>query len=83
MNFENLTPEQIEKANACKSPDELIGLAKAEGVELTDEQIEQISGGGVWNKPQNCPACGGGTIYHYGTEFHCKDCGHVWTEGGW
>ena len=45
MNYEDLTPEQQEKAKACKSIDELIELAKTEGVELSDEQVEAISGG--------------------------------------
>ena len=47
MNFEDLTPEQQEKARACKSPEELIELAKAEGVELSDGELDAISGG-VW-----------------------------------
>ena len=45
MNFEDLTPEQQEKALACKTPDELVELAKSEGVELSDEQLDNISGG--------------------------------------
>ena len=45
MNFENLTPEQREKARACKTADELIELAKSEGAELTDDQLEAVSGG--------------------------------------
>ena len=45
MDFEDLTPEQQEKAKACKSADELVELAKAEGFELTDEELEAISGG--------------------------------------
>ncbi len=36
----NFTKEQIEKAMACKSVDELLTLAKSEGVELTREQAE-------------------------------------------
>lgn len=32
MDFSSITPEQIEKAKACKSVDELVALAKAEGV---------------------------------------------------
>ena len=36
MNYEDLTPEQQEKAKAGKSIDELIELAKTEGVELSD-----------------------------------------------
>ncbi|MBR0404434.1 MAG: hypothetical protein IJI68_04430 [Eggerthellaceae bacterium] len=47
MNFEDLTPEQIEKAKACKTAEELVQLAEAEGVKLSNEQLEAISGGGV------------------------------------
>ena len=52
MNYEDLTPEQLDKARACKSAEELVELAKEEGVELTDEQIGMISGGGgdAWNE---------------------------------
>ena len=53
MNFEELTPEQIEKAKACKTTEELVALAKAEGVELTDDQLAAASGGGEWYE------CGG------------------------
>lgn len=45
MDFENLTPEQKEKAIACTSPGELVALAQDEGIELTDEQLDAISGG--------------------------------------
>ena len=47
MNFEDLTQEQLEKAKACKSVDELMDLARQEGGELTDEQLESVAGG-VW-----------------------------------
>ena len=52
MNYKDLTPEQLDKARACKSAEELVELAKEEGVELTDEQVEFISGGGgdAWNE---------------------------------
>jgi len=43
--FEGLSDEQIAKAKACKSSEELLALAKAEGVELNNEQLEAISGG--------------------------------------
>ena len=42
-----LTEEQIAKARKCKNSDELLALAAAEEVELTDEQLRTISGGGV------------------------------------
>ena len=45
MDFSDLTADQRAKAKACKSSDELIALAKEEGVELTDDELEAISGG--------------------------------------
>ena len=49
MNFEYLDAELQEKAKACKTPEELLKLAADEGYELSDEQIESISGGlGDW-----------------------------------
>ena len=54
MDFENLTEEQRQKARACKTPEEILALAKQEGVELSDEQLEGISGG--WGGGEdNCP----------------------------
>ena len=49
MNFEDLTTEQKEKAIACKTPEEMLELAKEEGIELFDDQIEAISGGSDWD----------------------------------
>ena len=43
--FDELTPEQMEKARACKSADDLIELAKSEGIELNDDQLDAIAGG--------------------------------------
>lgn len=43
--FSDLTPEQMEKARACKNASELVELAKSEGVELTDDQLDAIAGG--------------------------------------
>ena len=42
----NLTEEQIAKVKQCKSSDELLKLAREEGVLLSDEQLEAVSGGG-------------------------------------
>ena len=47
--FNELTPEQMEKARACKNPDDLVELAKSEGIELTDEQLDAIAGGTWYN----------------------------------
>ena len=47
MNFEDLkNPELQEKLKACNNPEELIELAKEEGFQLNDEQLEAMSGGG-------------------------------------
>ena len=45
MNYENLSPEQQEKAKACKGPEELAMLAEEEGFELSDEMLEGVAGG--------------------------------------
>lgn len=45
MEFEDLTPEQQQKARACKTPEELLDLAKAEGYELSEGELEAIAGG--------------------------------------
>jgi predicted ribosomally synthesized peptide with nif11-like leader len=38
--MKNLTPEMIDKAKAAKSAEELLGIAKANGVELTAEEAK-------------------------------------------
>ena len=40
INKNELTKEQIAKAMACKTVEELMALAKAEGIELTKEEAE-------------------------------------------
>ena len=46
MNFDDLSAETKAKLLECKSPEDVLELAKSEGIDLTDEQIEEISGGG-------------------------------------
>ena len=58
MNFEDLAPELLEKAKACTSADELLELAKSEGVELTEEQLEAVNGGGIWDWDCVTDICG-------------------------
>ena len=43
--FKGLSEEQIAKVRECKNSEELLALAKAEGVELTDEQLAAVNGG--------------------------------------
>ena len=43
--LKGLTEEQIAKAKACGDVRDLIQLAKDEGIELNEEQLNAISGG--------------------------------------
>ena len=45
MKFEDLSPELREKAQACNTAEELLALAKEEGYELSEDELEGISGG--------------------------------------
>lgn len=54
MEFNDLSPELQEKAKACETPEEFIALAKEEGIELSEDQLESLSGGADWKK-LNCP----------------------------
>ena len=49
MKFEDLTPEQQERAKACKTPEEVFALAREMGYELTAEEMDEISGGIQWH----------------------------------
>lgn len=55
------TPELIEKAKQAKSPEELTALAKENGVELTEEDLNGVSGGVMINEREF-------TAVIYGTE---------------
>ena len=83
--FKGLTEEQIAKAKACKNQDELLAMAKEEGIELTDEQIEEVSGGGCFSSFK-CPICGSKDyrklpIYQVSgcSTYKCNQCGHEWS----
>lgn len=41
------------KVAACETPEDIQTLAKAEGVELSDEQLDSISGGS-WTNTSEC-----------------------------
>lgn len=58
MKNNGLTDEQKAKARACNTPEEMLALAKEEGYELSDDQLEGISGG--WGTKEfetgDCPS---------------------------
>lgn len=81
--LKGLTDEQIQKAKCCKNDDELLALAKKEGIELTEEQLECVSGGGCGYVVDHCPACNSENIClapnRTGSDvgktlYYCRDC---------
>ncbi len=58
MNLNDLSPELKAKARECKNADELVKLAEAEGMEISDEELEGISGGFEWGCSDYEPNCG-------------------------
>ena len=55
--LKGLSEEQIAKVKACKSQEEMLALAKEEGIELTDEQLEAVSGGSCGDTVLVCSKC--------------------------
>jgi hypothetical protein len=89
--LKGLSDEQVAKVKACKNHEELLALAKAEGIELNDEQLQAVNGGGCNSaeKPTHCPRCNSTNIrtesfkheytfndYYY--KCKCRDCGYKW-----
>ena len=54
MNYADIPDSLKERAQACKSPEELLALAKEEGYELSDADLEVVSGGDTWDPDLNC-----------------------------
>ena len=48
MDYSDLTPEQMDKVRACKSPEDILALAKEEGYELSEDELDAVSGGADW-----------------------------------
>lgn len=87
--LKGLSEEQIAKVKACKNHEELLALAKEEGIELTSEQLSAISGGGACSvisdvgdyiNPYDCPKCGSNDVEKDGKKYTCKKCGHTWMD---
>lgn len=75
MNYNDLTDEEKAKLHAAGSPEKLLELARAEGRELSDEELEQVAGGWT-DKSTPCPYCGAAPTYvdPIGLRY-CKNCG--------
>lgn len=51
--LKGLSAEQIAKVKEMNNVNDILRLAKEEGVELTDEQLQAISGGGCLDDDGN------------------------------
>ena len=82
--LKGLTDEQKAKLKACKSNEEILKIAKEEGIELTDEQLEAVSGGNCFTD-FDCPKCGG-TIDGNSSDMYynyvCPHCGYRFKKAG-
>lgn len=83
--LKGLTEEQIAKVKACKNQEELFALAKQEGIELTDEQLEAVSGGcgtsttsKIRQRGGVCPYCHSKFVTScftdHGMYYYCETC---------
>lgn len=84
--LKELSEEQIAKVKACKTHEEILNLAKIEGVELTSEQLNAINGGcGSCTMPEewymDCPYCAAGrnTLVKIADDiYECQYCGKIY-----
>lgn len=78
---------QPEEAGEHKAPEDVLSLAREEGIELSDESLGQISGG--WGADDSdcppCPKCHSTKVTRERLDGHespkvyvCLSCGHVW-----
>ncbi len=76
MDPKSIDPALRAKVEACGTPEEILALAKEEGYILTDDDLDQISGGGLWSDDPKCPRCGSKN-FAYGDPYKtCLSCGY-------
>ena len=79
FNDHNLTPEQLEAFKSCTTPESVLALAQSEGIELSDDELDTISGGG-WDDPIGiyCPKCNSMLLgVKRGEKYTCYFCGYT------
>lgn len=78
--LKGLNEEQIAKIKACKNQEDILNLAKAEGIELSQEQLAAISGGGcVSSLIVRCPNCKSDSFFKLeNNQYKCMKCGTIY-----
>lgn len=81
----------LKKIKSCKDSNEILKLAKEEGIALNDEQLEAVAGGcSDVGDARKCPEWGADNAKlekDYDTnpgklllQYTCRKCGHKWTK---
>ena len=47
--YDGLSDELKKEAAACETPEELLEFAKGQGIRLSNEEVEAVSGGYLWD----------------------------------
>ena len=53
--FDNIPEELADKAKNCKNPEEILALVQEAGFELSDDELQSVSGGASWSCISDCP----------------------------
>ena len=88
MKFEDLTNEQQEKAKACKTYEERLAFIEECGIELEDDMLDDVSGGGqpCWDKTPHktnkheCPKRNRGKNHEWEKTGREKSFLYFWTD---
>lgn len=83
--LKGLSEEQIAKLKECKNQEEILAIAKEEGIELSDEQLEAVSGGACGDETCECGnrlTNGRCNYIESGRirKYYCAKCGKFWKE---
>jgi len=86
MRIEELSPELVEKAKGCETTEERMAFIQENGIELTEEQLQSISGGrsnpGGNGRPKcpNSPKRGGHNWVRTGNTRPGSIFGDLWPD---
>lgn len=82
MKVSELDYEQRGKLASLEDPEEILAYVKEEGIELSDEQLDQIAGGEKdWMGRMHCPKCDDVAIVKCVGDWNiCCGCGFQWSE---
>ncbi len=83
MLYDGLTPSQRKEALAGEAPEDILALARQDGYELTDEELDQVAGGvDAWGDQKDavikCSSCGSDKVEPQGMHtYRCLNCHNV------